>query len=407
MINTLQEAQTWIEQHSKPRVDKNNFEKISLKNNLLELDSKVISVAGTNGKGSTAACIEAILLCSGYRVATYASPHLISINERCKFNGAPIEQSKFLQVFNEVLAEYEGRQINGFEFLTLVFLFLCKNQSLDYIIVEIGIGGRNCISNLIEPDISVITTIDLDHVEILGGTREAIGYEKSGIFRAGKLAICGDPNPPNTVIDYSSSIGSNLLIQNENFSFFSFENGWEWQSQHMSLTGLPRPNIPLQNASTALAALQFCQVPNAAYYKGLAELSVPGRMQVMQQQPQVICDVAHNPQAVAYLSQQLGMEAFAHTYAVLTMKSSKDFATALQPMLSLIDHWIIYSLPGEELFIENAAQFFTEQHINFTIAGSAVGSLKKARAIATEDDRIIVFGSFQLVGAVLEQYAKN
>lgn len=407
MIDSLQEAQDWLTTNSQPRVDAKLFFKIANKNKWLPVKSKVITVAGTNGKGSTVACLEAILLGSGYRVASYTSPHLMSINERFKFNGVPMNHSQSLAAFNVILTEYQDSEINGFEFLTLVFLLLCQNESLDYIIIEVGIGGRHCITNLIEPDISVVTTINLDHTELLGATRDAVAYEKSGIFRSKKPAICGDANPPKSLLDYALKIRANLLIQGKNFSFSQGKETWKWKSEDVCLSELPLPNIPLQNASTALAALQFCQVPTSAIYQALANFSVPGRLQVVQQQPEVICDVAHNPESCEHLVQHLAKSEFAHNYGVLTMKANKDISAALQPLLALIDHWTIYALAGEEGFISKVSELFDEHHVKFTVCDSAMEAFKKGRAFATEDDRIIVFGSFQLVGAVLHHYAKS
>lgn len=407
MIKTLQEAEHWLEQNSKPKANPERFSRIANKNNLLENKSKVITVAGTNGKGSTVACLEAILLESGYRVATYTSPHLIRLNERCKINGLPWDPSTFLMAFNHILEAYGDEELNGFECLTLVFLLLRRNEKLDYCLVEVGLGGRHCVTNLIEPDIAVITTIDLDHTEILGPNRDVIAYEKSGIFRSNKPAICGDPNPPQSLLDYASQVGANLLIQSENFNYSSVNDHWQWRQGETYLTDLPLPKIPLQNASTALAVLQFCQVSEAAIYRGLKNVTVPGRLQLVEQRPHILCDVAHNPQSCQYLAKHLLTSNFVQTYAVFTMKANKDIAASLEPLLRLIDHWFIYALPGEADFIHQAKHLLEEQRIKVTVCNAALSAFKKARAIATEDDRIIVFGSFKLVGEVLQHYAKD
>jgi dihydrofolate synthase/folylpolyglutamate synthase len=398
-------CQKWLEERNQSSETHDDFIKIANKYNLLSKKSKVITVGGTNGKGTTVACLEAILLAAGYRVATFTSPHLVSINERCRFNGRDSEPLLFIEAFNQVKTYVGPKTIHWFEFLLLSFLVLCQQVELDYILLEVGLGGRLCVTNCIEPDISVVTTVDLDHVARLGGTREAIGYQKAGIFRADKPAICGDPNPPQSLLDYALGIKANFLIQNKNFHYEIQDKHWSWQGTDKAFTQLPLPEIPLQNASTALAVLQFCSVSDAAIIQGLGQIQIKGRWQCFQTAPMIIGDVAHNPQACAYLADKLAsVSAQGQTYAIVGMKVEKDIINCLRPLIPLVKKWFLMSLPGEENFIAIASGFLAEEQVAYEVGEHLVDALKKAQAISEEDDRITVFGSFQLVGKLIDIY---
>lgn len=407
MITSLDAIQEWLNHNACFRYPLDDLSKIINKNNLLKNKSKVIIVGGTNGKGTTIACIEAALLASGHTVATFTSPHLITLNERCRLNGKAWPEQAFIEAFNRVVDMAEGYQVSWFGYITLVFLQLCQTHTVDYWLVEVGIGGRGCPTNLIGPDIAAITTIDLDHREHLGDSREAIASEKAAIFRKDKPAICGDPNPPQSLLEYASKINANLLIQKKDFRYKVDGKSWCWQSDQRSFTHLPIPNIPLQNASTALAVLQFCQVSDAVISAVFEDLKLSGRMQVLSRSPMIICDVAHNPQACGYLAKQLRQSQFDHTSAIVSLRANKDIQACLQPMLDIIDHWYLWALPTEEGFLIQMKAILHEHHKDYTVCDSAIDAYNRARAKAGDNDRITIFGSFQLIGKILQYDAES
>lgn len=407
MKQVLLDCQQWLMTKSEPPKTHNSFFNKINKYKLLPRKSKVITVAGTNGKGSTVACLEAILLAEGYKVACFTSPHLITINERCRFNGFNCDVATFLAAFNTVQQWTGVEKVHWFTFLFLVFLLLCSHADYDYILIETGVGGRHCVSNCIDSDIAVVTTVDLDHVALLGNTREEIGYQKAGIFRASKPAICGDPNPPQSLIDYALEINSNLLIQNKDFFYSLQEDSWFWQQTSFDYQALPLPPVIVQNASTALAALQYCNVGEDAIVSGLQQVEIKGRWHILQTAPVVICDVAHNPQACRYLAGQLAKPFTGKTYAITTMKAGKDIESSLLPLLPWVEQWLLVSLPGEDIFIDKASEILIVQQATYQVCDTATLALKKAQAISSEDDRILIFGSFQLVGDIIHTYENS
>lgn len=410
MLTTLQQADVWLNNNVLSCKDNESCNKLFCENNLLHTESKVITVAGTNGKGSTLVAIEAILLASNYTVASFVSPHLVTINERCRLNGCSWSESAYLAAFNRAIELTNNNILGWFHFHFLVFLLLLQQVEItvDYVLIEVGVGGRHCITNSLDPDIAVITTIDFDHTEILGNNREQIGYEKCGIFRPQIAAICGDPNPPQTILDYAEKLQSHLSVSGRDFFYQQYDSWWCWNDAEHSYSKLPLPEIPLQNAATAVAVVQHCQISKTAINNGMKNLSMSGRLQVLQQSPQILCDVAHNPQSCAFLAENLLLNNdYSRNYAICTLKGNKDIDACLFPLLEIIDHWFIYPLANEHEFIEKSRNLFEKHQISYEISQSSKECLKKVEAICQVDDRIVVFGSFQLVGDIVQAYDQN
>jgi dihydrofolate synthase/folylpolyglutamate synthase len=379
----------------------------------------VITVTGTNGKGSTCAMLEAILRCGGYRVGLYTSPHLERYNERVRIAGEIVSDDDLLAAFDAVEAARIGgandaTPLTYFEFGTLAALWLFAREKLDVVVLEVGLGGRLDAVNLIDADVAVVTSVDLDHMDYLGPTREDIGREKAGIFRAGRPVVCGERNPPAALIDYADSIGARLLRIGRDFDFVAESGQWRYRGPESERYGLPVPALrgdyQFANASVALATLDVLRdrvpITTGAVREGLVSVELPGRFQVLPGRPTIVLDVAHNPHAARVLAASLGAMGFhPETYAVFGMYGDKDVASVIGAVKPRIDHWFVAGLPGargapalmiiEKLRAAGVAQ--TAIHAFDTIASA----FRAARDRASNADRIIVFGSFLTVAAAL------
>lgn len=383
----------------------------------------VIVVGGTNGKGSTCAYLEAIIAKAGYRVGCYTSPHLLAYNERVRVDGRPVGDDALCAAFARVEAarvEAGNVALTYFEFGTLAAWEVFALAKIEAAVLEVGLGGRLDAVNAYEPDVSIVTTVALDHIDWLGGTREAIGFEKAGIFRPGRPAFCADPNPPQTLLDHAAAIGADLKLIGRDFGFErDSENRLQWRwwcrsgeqlvKRSLAYPGLRGP-AQLYNAAVALAALdslgQRLPVTMQAIRGGLIETELPGRFQVVPGKPAVVLDVGHNPQAVRVLADNLaGMGFFDRTHAVVGMLADKDIAGALAALKGKVDYWYATSLGGprgtraESLAALIAAGGLGGEVACFETPGQA---LQAAREQAAESDRILVFGSFYTVAGALE-----
>ncbi|MDO8653391.1 MAG: bifunctional tetrahydrofolate synthase/dihydrofolate synthase [Undibacterium sp.] len=377
----------------------------------------VIMVGGTNGKGSTCAMLESILLQAGYRVGLYSKPHFLDFNERARINGESVKDQVFIDSFAEVEAARAAISLTYFEFTTLAICKLLADAKLDVVILEVGLGGRLDAVNVIDADVAIVTSVDIDHVDYLGDTREKIGFEKAGIFRAGKAAICADPIPPQSLIDHAQSIGADLRLFGRDFNYNGDKQQWNFAGREQRRNSLGYPSLrganQLLNASAALAALEVLKLrlPVGAQEvrSGLVMVDLPGRFQVMPGRPTVVLDVAHNPHAAATLAQNfdnMGFHAF--TYAVFGSMLDKDIAGVIEQMKGKIDHWCVTDLPlpraasaaqiHDQLIAagvlqdpEHSIQDFTSPEAAYAYALSKAG----------ENDRIAVFGSFLTVAGVM------
>ncbi len=391
----------------------------------LAFECPVITVGGTNGKGSTCAVLESILLRAGYRVGCHTSPHLLAFNERARVNGQVATDAELLPHFEAVevarTSFTPAISLTYFEFTTLAIMHLFASRGLDAVILEVGLGGRLDAVNIIDTDCAIVTSIDIDHTEYLGDTREKIGFEKAGIFRAGKPAVCGDPKAPQALIDHAEKIGADLWLFGRDFrcegQAGSERQQWSYAGRALRRPALAYPALrganQLINTSAALAALEALRerLPITAQdvRLGLANVELPGRFQVLPGKPSIVLDVAHNPHAAAVLAQNLGnMGYFLHTYAVFGAMRDKDIAGVLAHVKGEIDHWCVTDLPlaraasAEELEAAVRQAGITDTaHSSVTRFATPADAFKQAQKQASDDDRIVVFGSFHTVAGVM------
>lgn len=374
----------------------------------------VFTIGGTNGKGSTCALLESVLLAAGYRVGLYTSPHLLRYNERVRIDGLEAEDQVLVDAFAEVERARGETPLTYFEHGTLAAWVAFCRAGLDAIILEVGLGGRLDAVNVFEPDCAIVTSVALDHMEFLGNDRETIGFEKAGIFRAGKPAICSDPMPPASLLAHAEAIGAKLLVSGRDFGFAGDQQQWAfWLAGGSRRGGLAYPALrgtnQLLNASAVMAACESVReilpVPMQAIREGFMLVDLPGRFQVLPGRPSVILDVAHNPQAAGVLNENLAsMGFFPETWAVIGMLADKDVPGVIRLLRDRVDHWLVATLPGPRgLGAERLAGILREVGVSVDITefASPGEAYKAARGQAAEGDRIVVFGSFLTVADVL------
>jgi dihydrofolate synthase/folylpolyglutamate synthase len=374
------------------------------------LGCKVITVAGTNGKGSCVAFLETMLRAAGYRVGCYTSPHLVRYNERIVIDGEPQTDRVICEAFERVDRARGDTLLTYFEFGTLAALDLFAAAALDVVVLEVGLGGRLDAVNIIDPDVALITTVDIDHTDWLGHTREQIGQEKAGIMRPGRPVVYAGSDMPASIGAAAERLGARLLRAGEDYQWRRQEQGWDWLQAEHPRHSLPLPNMrgtfQLQNAAAALMALELLRdelpLDQRAVRFGLQEAQLPGRFQVLGRDPQVILDVAHNAQAARALSDNLG-DMFCHgrTLAVFSMLADKAIDQVVKILAPRIDEWYLFPIDaGRAAPVAQLEQVLGEQGIwapqrrSFGDVGAAFAA---ARAAAGEGDRIVVFGSFYAV----------
>ncbi|MFA7282307.1 MAG: bifunctional tetrahydrofolate synthase/dihydrofolate synthase [Sterolibacterium sp.] len=384
----------------------------------------VITVAGTNGKGSTCAMLESILTCAGYRVGLYTSPHLLDYTERVRIGGTAITAENLCASFARVDASRTGTVLTYFEFGTLAAWECFAVAGVDVIILEVGLGGRLDAVNIYDADCAIVTAVDIDHTDYLGGTREKIGFEKAGVFRAGKSAICADPDPPSSLVVHAQNIGAHLYRIGSDFGYLREAGLWSfWSHLDNSVVRynqLPLPNISglsqLQNACGALAALQALDARRPVRLedirRGLLEVRLAGRFQILPGRPTIVLDVAHNPQAASVLAENLGLQQEAQacsgeTWAVFGMLRDKDIAGVVMALAGQIAHWLPCSLGGiRAASADELSRILNDQAIApLRCFASPAEAFRHALENADGDDRILVFGSFQTVADVLHELA--
>jgi dihydrofolate synthase / folylpolyglutamate synthase len=362
--------------------------------------------------------LEAMLRAAGYRVGLYTSPHLLRYNERVRLDAQDVDDAKLVDAFAAVERARGDIPLTYFEYGTLAAWVVFAQSALDVMILEVGLGGRLDAVNVFEPDCSIVTGVAMDHMDYLGDTREAIGFEKAGIFRAGKPAICGDPVPPQSLVDQARSIGADLRISGRDFGFSGDKTQWQFHGKAQKRNSLAYPALrganQLLNASSALAALEALHdrlpVPMQAVRQGLMLVEIPGRFQVLPGRPAVVLDVAHNPQAAAVLSDNLSnMGFFSDTWAVCGMLADKDVLGSLKNIASRVDHWLLCDLPGPRAaaastLADIVATVADELELKPTVAtfSDPATAFKAAQAGAKEGDRIVAFGSFLTVAGVMQ-----
>ena len=391
----------------------------------LRFDVPVVSVAGTNGKGSSCAMLEAIARAAGYRVGLYSKPHLVHFEERCRINGERVSADLLLPHFAAVEAARGDTTLTWFEVTTLAIMRALSRVSqvshgsqgpLDLVILEVGMGGRLDAVNTVDADCALITCIALDHMEFLGHDREAIAGEKAGIMRAGKPVVVSDPEPPAALQARAAALGADLRLLGRDFNFSGDKQQWAWRGRNQRFNGLAYPALrganQMLNAAGVLAVFEALRdrlpINAQAVRTGLAMVELPGRFQTVPGQPMLVLDVAHNPQSVAALANNLDqMGYFPQTHAVFGAMRDKDLTGLLAHIAPLVEHWHLTDLPLPRA--ASAAELAPavraasgSKTITTTLHATPEAALAAAAAGADPADRIVVFGSFYTVGGVLK-----
>jgi len=374
--------------------------------------AQVVTVAGTNGKGSTVAFIEAMARAGGWKVGAYTSPHLLRYNERVRIDGAEASDEALAAAFAAVEAARGQTPLTYFEYGTLAALWLFQQSVLDLAVLEVGLGGRLDAVNLVDPDVAVITTVDVDHVDWLGSDREAIGAEKAGIARAWKPLVLGEIDPPSSVLRHAYAIGANAIRSGSDFFHEPAGEGqWLWREVGAELL-LPEPALaaPVQraNAAAAVAALRALPRPpsDACFAAGVAAARVPGRLERFERDGvEVVVDVAHNPQAARELAAWArARPAAGATAMVLSALGDKDVAAIVQALEGCVDRWHLAGLAGiprgEEVDVLAARLAGTAAADGSRDAG-VEAALSRALAQSSPGDRVVVAGSFHTAAAAL------
>jgi len=412
---TLDEWLAWMETLHPREIDL-GLERIAVVRDRLGLATPpftIVTVGGTNGKGSTVAMLEHALHAAGYRVGAYSSPHLTRYNERIRLATVEIGDAELVAAFERIEAARREVPLTYFEYGTLAALELFQRQSVDIAVLEVGLGGRLDAVNAWDADVAVITRIGIDHTEWLGPDRESIGREKAGIYRAGRCAICGDPTPPKSLLDHATGIGARLLRVHRDFDIEAQPEGWTWRSLDTAYAGLPYPAMrgeyQLYNAACVFMALECLAerfpVTAADRRAGLTQAVLPGRFQTLPGRPLRVLDVAHNVQAAEALAHTLKAQVVpGRTFAVCGMLRDKPIAEVVAVLAPLVAHWHIAGLDGPRGASAadlRAALAAAGVHAAISEHQDIEQAYAQALAAADDNDRVVVFGSFHTVGAIL------
>lgn len=381
----------------------------------LHFDVPVITVAGTNGKGSSCAMLESIARHAGYRTGLYIKPHLVHFEERCRVDGRSVPAEALLPHFAAVEAARGETPLTYFEFTTLAIMRALSLSAVDVVILEVGLGGRLDAVNAVDTDCALITSIDLDHMDYLGPDRESIGFEKAGILRAGRPAVVSDPVPPASVLRRAADIGADLWLVGRDFGHSGDRQQWSWHGRARRYNALAYPGLrganQLLNASGVLAVFEALRerlpISAQAVRNGLATVELAGRFQIVPGQPAIVLDVAHNPQAAAVLAVNLDQMGFyPRTHAVFGAMRDKDIAGVVARVAPLVDRWYLTDLPlPRAATAQELAQLLHRQWSAIeapSCHASPSAALRAALQAADPADRILVFGSFFCVGGVLK-----
>lgn len=403
-ISPLSEWLYYLENlhHQTIELSLERIKRVALHLELLSPAKTIFTVAGTNGKGTTCRLLELILLASGLRVGVYSSPHLVRYTERVRIQGEELSEAEFCRSFSYIEHGRCNTSLTYFEFGTLSALHLFKRAKLDVVILEVGLGGRLDATNIVKPSVAVITSIALDHTDWLGHDLESIGSEKAGIFRKGTPSVVGEVAMPVSIQKVATELCSPLYRIGVDWNFTLLGECWQWQNEKIVLDGLPIPNIPIVNASTALAALIYSslEINYHAICDGLKQASLPGRFQIVHQAPRLILDVAHNPHASKYLSQCLSKipRKGGKVRAVVAMLSDKDIASTLGNLCAQVDEWYCASLSRPRGAQSSQLAKYLKTPRQFISVKTA---WRQAMQDADKEDIVIVCGSFHTVSKVM------
>jgi len=380
-----------------------------------DFPTKVITIAGTNGKGSCVAMLDAILRTAGYRVGCYTSPHLLRYNERIRIDGQEVSDERICQAFERIDRVRGDTSLTYFEFGTLAALDIFAVEQPDIVILEVGLGGRLDAVNIIDPDVALITSIDLDHTDWLGDSREQIALEKAGIMRQGRPAVCGDPKSPESLLKFAREQGILLDLPGKDFGVEDRGESWDWWGDEEPLSDLPRPSlegeVQLRNAAAVLQVLAHLSgdfpVAEEAICSGLSHVALAGRFQIIPGPVETILDVAHNPAGVKVLAGNLSRRSCTgRTLALFSMLGDKDVESVVKAMAPQVQGWYLAGLDDPRALSKAVLQQrlsvagIPQQQIQGFECVDAAYTVALAEAVP--GDRILVFGSFLTVSAVLE-----
>lgn len=375
-----------------------------------------ITVAGTNGKGSSIAYLEAIYMAQGYRVGAYTSPHILKYNERIKIGGNPVSDEEICEAFARIESVRGNTSLSYFEFGTLAALDIFRRADVDVQLLEVGLGGRLDAVNIVDPDVALVTSISIDHVEWLGGTREAIGREKAGIFRALVPAITGDPEPPESLIQSAIEKHALLYCIGRDFGYKKQSTGWDWFYADRQMLQLPEPGLKgehqYRNASSVILAVskmaEVLPIAEASIKQGLENVRLAGRFQLIDGEIPVLLDVGHNPQAVRTLADYVkAIFPGRRIHAVFSMMKDKDIAGVLEIMHPVVYDWFFAPLANPRAAPESAMrEIFSQSSVSRVSFGfdSFTDAFSAAKNQSHKGDLLLVFGSFFLVSECLVEF---
>lgn len=377
---------------------------------------RVVTVTGTNGKGSTCAFVASMLRAQGLKVGVYSSPHLLRYNERVQIDGAEVSDERLCEAFAALDAERGDTSLTYFEMGTLAAFWLFERAQLDVVVLEVGLGGRLDAVNLVDADLALVTSIGVDHVEYLGNTRESVAYEKAGIFRAGKPALCGDLNPPQPLLDKAQELGCPLFVRGRDFNLSLAGSVWHWQGrdakgQALELRDLPLLDLPMENAALALQAYALTELPwqPEQIVEALLATKITGRLDRRQinwrgKTVNLLLDVGHNPHAAEYLLKRLQQRpAAGKRLAVFSLLADKDLDGVVSPFADVIDHWAVAPLnTGRTRPVAELQAALQRLNASVTSYDSLDAALEAQCERATAHDEILLFGSFFCVAQALE-----
>ncbi len=393
--------------------------RVAQRTGLLQPAPRIISIAGTNGKGSCVAVLESLYMAEGHKTGAYTSPHLVRFNERIRIDGQPVEDQQICDAFELIEGQLGEISLTYFEFTTLAALLLFRDAGLDVAVLEVGLGGRLDAVNIIDADVSVVTSIDLDHQDWLGSDRASIGLEKAGIARTGRPLVCGDPEPPTSFCDYLDSLGAiPYQLGGERFKLLDSDQGLELictnhKGQTRTYSNLPQPRLPEFSAACAVQAM-ICagDEPTADNVRQVfAQCQLAGRLQLRDfQGRRVLLDVAHNPAAARYLADKLAdlLQEGERLYALFGVLEDKDIEGIVEPLLPLVDGWAACDLRAcpRAANAKQLARELDNRSARVSVFNNVEGALLSLLGQMRDNDLLLIFGSFYTVAEALEASAR-
>jgi dihydrofolate synthase/folylpolyglutamate synthase len=384
--------------------------------NISKIANKIITVAGTNGKGSTVSFLESVLNEKKYHVGTFTSPHILRYNERIKINGIEIDDESLLETF-EMIDEVRGdTTLTYFEFATLSAFYLFSKSNLDVAVLEVGLGGRLDATNIVDSDISIITSIGIDHTEFLGNTIDSIALEKAGVMRPFKTCIYAQENPPAALLKYAKNKSVNLLIHNNDYRVNLGSSNWSLKSKHNSINEIPNLKMigdyQYNYAAASLLALDAllpeCLEDHDVIKKALSETEISGRFQYLSKSPDIILDVAHNEDAAKSLSDNIKKIGYDKIIVVLGVLADKDVYSIVEPFSSLVDHWYIGTINSERGMNSDEIKFrinsIYKNKLSIGTYASVTSAFNAAKYDQMKDSLLLVYGSFYTVSEALKAH---